>query len=143
MPQKLVIPKQDTRPPQKLEFEFSANIAERLKRVAAEGDHTISYVASFLLDQVLPPEETAAPKPEAVKQKHHEGDSVESGVTNAWKSLSRRDRAELGADRALEASLPAVSTEDPLRNRRARMVSATWTRYEASSTRRDGRHSGR
>jgi hypothetical protein len=69
MPQKLVIPKQDTRPAEKLELEFSANIAERLRRVATEGGHTISYVASFLLDKALPPEDVTIKKADAPKQK--------------------------------------------------------------------------
>jgi hypothetical protein len=69
MPQKLVIPKQDTRPAEKLEIEFSANIAERLRRVATEGGHTISYVGSFLLDRTLPPEDVATKKAETPKQK--------------------------------------------------------------------------
>jgi hypothetical protein len=69
MPQKLVIPKQDTRPPQTLQLELPAHVAERLKRVAAEGQHTTHYVAGFVLDQALPPEEAPAQRQDAAKQK--------------------------------------------------------------------------
>jgi hypothetical protein len=73
MPQKLVIPKQDTRPAEKLEIDLPANIAERLKRVASEGAHSMSYVVSFLLDKALPPEEAStkkqdAPRPKSAKE---------------------------------------------------------------------------
>ena len=67
---KLVIPKQDTRPSQTLQLEFPAHIAERLNWFAHEGGHTPSYVATFILDGALPPEETAAAKTApAVKDK--------------------------------------------------------------------------
>jgi hypothetical protein len=59
---KLLIPKQDTRPPQTLQLEFPAHIAERLNRFAQEGGHSPSYVATFILDGALPPEETPAAK---------------------------------------------------------------------------------
>ena len=59
---KLVIPKQDTRPPQTMQLEFPAHVAERLNRFAQEGGHTPSYVATFILDGALPPEETPAAK---------------------------------------------------------------------------------
>ncbi len=67
---KLVIPKQDTRPSQTLQLEFPAHVAERLKRFAEEGGHTLSYVATFILDGALPPEENAPVKTApAVKDK--------------------------------------------------------------------------
>ena len=59
---KLIIPKQDTRPSQTMQLEFPAHIAERLNRFAHEGGHTPSYVATFILDGALPPEENAPAK---------------------------------------------------------------------------------
>ena len=67
---KLIIPKQDTRPAQTMQLEFPAHIAERLNRFAHEGGHTPSYVATFILDGALPPEENAPVKTApAVKEK--------------------------------------------------------------------------
>jgi hypothetical protein len=71
MPQKLVIPKQDTRPPQTMQLELPAHVAERLTKFAASGGHTPSYVATFILDGALPPEESAPEKKaDAPKEKH-------------------------------------------------------------------------
>jgi hypothetical protein len=71
MPNKLTIPKQDTRPPQTLPLELPAHVAERLQRFAADGGHSPSYVAAFILDGALPPEEVAtAKKVETPKEKH-------------------------------------------------------------------------
>lgn len=79
MPQKLVIPKQDTRPPQTMQLELPAHVAERLTRFAADGGHSPSYVAAFILDGALPPEESApAKRVEQPKEKHSKETSSKS-----------------------------------------------------------------
>ena len=61
---------QDTRPAQTMQLQFPAHIAEWLNRFAQEGGHTPSYVATFILDGALPPEENAPAKTApAVKEK--------------------------------------------------------------------------
>jgi hypothetical protein len=54
-----------------MQLEFPAHVAERLMKFAADGGHSPSYVATFILDGALPPEElTPAKRAETPKEKH-------------------------------------------------------------------------